>query len=80
MVRRSMSSNQHQIDLYRERASQCISVAQRTAETRSKLVLLEMARAWLLLAEQGAKNGQTTLVYETPMPSLTEFEKRVRRR
>jgi hypothetical protein len=25
-----------------------------------------MARAWKMLAEQGTKNRQTTLVYETP--------------
>jgi hypothetical protein len=25
-----------------------------------------MARAWQMLAEQGTKNRQTTLVYETP--------------
>jgi hypothetical protein len=27
-----------------------------------------MASAWLALAEQGVKNSQTTLVYETPTP------------
>jgi hypothetical protein len=35
---------------------------------KPKFVLLDMARAWLALAEQGVKNSQTTLVYETPTP------------
>jgi hypothetical protein len=72
MVRRTMSSNRGQIEFYRANAAQCIAVAQRTSDTSSKLALLEMARAWLLLAEQGEKNGETTLVYETPHPSLRD--------
>jgi hypothetical protein len=72
MVRRTMSSNRGQIEFYRANAAQCIAVAQRTSDTSSKLALLEMARAWLLLAEQGEKNGETTLVYETPPPFLRD--------
>jgi predicted thioesterase len=29
-----------------------------------------MANTWLKLAEQHLKNGETTLVYETPTPRL----------
>jgi hypothetical protein len=35
---------------------------------KTKLLLLDMATAWLALAEQSLKNNQTTLVYETPTP------------
>jgi hypothetical protein len=33
----------------------------------SKLVLLDMAQAWLALVEQAIKNSETVLVYETPV-------------
>jgi hypothetical protein len=33
---------------------------------KTKLFLLDMAQAWMLLAEQALKNNETTLVYETP--------------
>ncbi len=33
-------------------------------------MLLEMARGWLLLAKQAAQNGETTLLYETPVQDL----------
>ena len=71
MVRRTMSKT----EFYRAHAAQCIAVAQTCPHTEGKLALLEMARAWLLLAEQGAKNGRTTLVYEPPMPSLRDLER-----
>ena len=29
-----------------------------------------MARGWLLLADQAEKNGETTVVYETPEPRV----------
>jgi hypothetical protein len=40
------------------------------AETSSKnrLVLLQMAAAWLKLAEQAEKNTQVSPVHETPEP------------
>lgn len=67
-----MASNDGDIEVYRTRAAQCISLAQEMPATEPKIALLDMARAWLLLAEQAAKNGQTTLVYETPTPRITE--------
>jgi hypothetical protein len=30
-----------------------------------------MAQSWLALAEQAAKNAETVLVYETPVPKQT---------
>jgi hypothetical protein len=52
----------------RTHAGVCLWLAQRTSDRETKLILLDMARAWVALAEQGEKNRQTTLVYETPEP------------
>jgi hypothetical protein len=58
------------IEVYRTHAGVCLWLAQRTSDRETKLILLDMARAWQALAEQGEKNRQTTLVYETPEPRL----------
>jgi hypothetical protein len=50
----------------RRHAADCIAVAERVADSDSKARLLEMASAWLRLAEQADKNSKTDLVYETP--------------
>jgi hypothetical protein len=57
-----------QVDAYKVRAGQCVQLARSATDSKAKLTLLEMARAWLLLAEQARKNSKTTLVYETPTP------------
>jgi hypothetical protein len=63
-------SEPSQIDVYRRYATQCVAVAQTCPDTEGKLVLLEMARGWLLLAKQAAQNSQTMLVNETPVEDL----------
>jgi hypothetical protein len=55
-------------DVYRVHAAQCIQLAQKTDDPDTKLVLIDMARSWLALANQNDKNSQTALVYETPEP------------
>jgi len=40
----------------------------KTDDSEAKLALLDMARAWRVLANQNDKNSQSTLVYETPEP------------
>jgi hypothetical protein len=67
------------IDQYRSHAAKCISVAQNTPDIQSKLKLLEMARGWLLLADQGLKNSRTSAAYAPPTASVGEPERRVRR-
>jgi hypothetical protein len=52
---------------YRLHAADCIRLAQSIAEAAGKLSLLDMAQAWIVLAKQAEKNGQTVLVYETPV-------------
>lgn len=62
----STSSVPFQAEFYEAHAAHCVSLAKETASSETKLVLLHMARAWLLLAEQSQKNDQTALIYETP--------------
>lgn len=51
---------------YRRKAAQCVLVAEDTNDIGSRLLLLQMAHAWLLLAEQAEKNTKLDLTYETP--------------
>lgn len=58
--------------LYRVYASDCVTLAQRIANSESKLRLLDMGRAWLDLADQAERNAQMIVVYETPDQSKPE--------
>jgi hypothetical protein len=51
---------------YRRRAHHCVELARAVAGPEDKLSLLEMAQAWLRLAEQATRNRATDLFYETP--------------
>jgi hypothetical protein len=51
---------------YREHAASCIKVAAGLSEISNKLMLLDMAHAWIALAEQAEKNEALAVVYETP--------------
>ncbi|MFL4980860.1 MAG: hypothetical protein ACJ8FU_15455 [Xanthobacteraceae bacterium] len=53
-------------EFYRRKAAQCILVAEETTDAANRLVLMEMAQAWVRLAEQAEKNLLTDVVYETP--------------
>jgi hypothetical protein len=69
IVRVGMSSSPSVlIASYRLNAATCIEIA-RDLEPDRKLALLNIAQAWLNLAEQIAKNLDTVLVYETPVSS-----------
>ncbi|MFL5046746.1 MAG: hypothetical protein ACJ8EA_18090 [Xanthobacteraceae bacterium] len=50
---------------YRRRAAGCILLAEETIDSAYRLTLMEMAQAWLRLAEQVEKNSQVDLVYKT---------------
>jgi hypothetical protein len=60
-------SRDGQVEAYRAHAATCVQLAQKTIDSEIKIALLDMARAWLNLADQAEKNSQTTLVYETPV-------------
>jgi hypothetical protein len=59
------------VDRYRQHAADCIAIAQQLSNNNSRLALLAMAQSWLALAEQAAKNAETLLRYETPVPKQT---------
>jgi hypothetical protein len=59
---------QNSAEVYRVRAKSCTQLAHNATDADSKMLLLDMAQAWLALAEQADKNSATTLVYETPEP------------
>ena len=51
---------------YREYAAKCTAVAQGLQGAAEKLALLDMAQAWLVLAEQALRNERLQAVCETP--------------
>jgi hypothetical protein len=52
-------------DYYRQYALECLRLANDTNEPGTKAVLIDMAQAWIRLAE---RNRQLSLVYEPPSP------------
>jgi len=50
---------------YRVRAKLCLEIA-RELDSSQKLILLQMAQAWLRLAEQADRNRKNDVAYETP--------------
>jgi hypothetical protein len=65
----------HQVDdaeEYRQRAQHCIEIASGLTDQEQKLDILDMAMAWLRLAEQAEKNRTTDVVYATPGAGLPE--------
>jgi hypothetical protein len=51
---------------YRQQAAKCILVAEDCDNSTSRISLMQMAQAWLRLAEHAEKNSPVRLVYETP--------------
>ncbi len=49
---------------YREYAAKCVLVAQSQENANEKLALIDMARAWIALAEQAEKNESLFVVHE----------------
>lgn len=55
-------------ELYRANAAECLVMASSITDANNRKSLLDMASAWLRLADLAEKNGRTDLVYETPPP------------
>lgn len=55
-------------DCYRQYALECLRLANDTNEPSTKAVLIDMAQAWIKLADRAQKNRQLGLVYEAPPP------------
>jgi hypothetical protein len=51
---------------YRQRAAECLRLANESSNLMHRASLLEMAQAWLLLHDQAVKNRLTDVSYETP--------------
>ncbi len=51
---------------YREYAAKCLIFAKTQDDPNQRLALVDMARAWIALAEQAEKNQAFPIVYETP--------------
>ena len=60
-----MSARQRAKD-YRLRAQHCLNIAMDMDDLSKRMVLLDMAQAWMLLADQAARTRTTDIVYETP--------------
>ena len=60
------------IEEYRHHAGKCLALAEESTDPVVRLGLIDMAHAWLRLAEQAEKNSQVDLVYETPPPRPQE--------
>jgi hypothetical protein len=59
--------NDGRVDVYLAQAERCLKLAQMTHDTSNRLDLLQLARAWLAVAEQGERNRRSpTLVDENP--------------
>jgi hypothetical protein len=61
-----VASPSEAVAFYRLYAGHCVDMARHISDPESKATLLAMAQAWLTLADQAEKYGETTLVYETP--------------
>jgi hypothetical protein len=58
---------------YRGYAADCIKVAAGLTDPANKLMLLNMAAAWIALAEQAERNGILTLLCETSEPPASQI-------
>ena len=54
------------VDKYRRHAVECLRIAEGVPDSINRMLLIDMAQTWLLLAQQAEKNLTTDLVYETP--------------
>jgi len=53
--------------LYRLYAAHCVGIAKDIADSARKLALLDMAQAWVALAEQAENKSERTIAYEAGM-------------
>jgi hypothetical protein len=48
-------------ELYKDHAAACLEIARKTDDRAGKLALLDLARAWIALAEEHDKNHRAAL-------------------
>jgi len=61
-------------DDYRQRAAECLQLANEAGNPTHRAALLEMAQAWLLLHDQAEKNRLNDISYETPLPRAADLD------
>jgi hypothetical protein len=54
-------------DYYRQHAQECLRLANETLESSTKAVLIDMAQAWIKLADQAQRNRRFDLVQAVPV-------------
>jgi hypothetical protein len=57
---------------YRHNAAKCLHLSDQTTDQMIRLGLLDMAQAWLELAERAEKYGQAGLVFEAAQLGAVE--------
>jgi hypothetical protein len=62
---------------YRQYALDCLGLANKTNDFSTKTLLIDMAQAWVKLAEQAARNAEAGAVYETATPSQEQSRTKV---
>ena len=55
-------------DEYKRNAAECLHVASVLTDPQQKAAMIEMAQAWVRLADQAIKNNQTDITYEVLEP------------
>ncbi len=55
-------------EAYRRHAAECLQIAEAVTDPQNRILLIHMAQAWLLLAQQIEKNRASNTVYEPPSP------------
>jgi len=61
----------NRLDYYRQHALECLRLANDTHESGTKAALIDMAQAWIKLAEQAQRNRQLATnqhALERPVP------------
>jgi hypothetical protein len=59
---------------YRDRAAECLRLANEANNHTHRASLLEMAQAWLRLSDQADRNSLADLTYETPPRRSTNLD------
>jgi len=59
-------------DAYRHRAAKCVELTRRMDSARDRLIMLEMALAWLRLAEYAAKTATRKECTEIISPATVD--------
>src|SRR5262245_459997 len=63
---------------YRDRAAECLRLANEATNPRHRASLLEMAQAWMRLSDQAERNSLADLSYETPPRSFNLDDEQMR--